>query len=331
MKFLKIVFRVFAVLFAFIIILIFVVPLLISIPPLENTVDPKHLADEDSQFVTVDGISIHYKQHGDEGQDLILMHGLGASVYSWQRVREDLSDFGTVTAYDRPAFGLTERIMPEDYNGRNPYSRNYQPQFLVEFMNQVDIQTAVLVGNSAGGTLAVQMALEYPERVEALILVDPALLTSGGPPSFLYPFLKLPSIDRVGVLFARYGGSMTETFLRRAYYDTSKITPEIVEGYQKPLRADHWDRAFWEFVKAAEPIDLASRLAEIDLPVLVITGNKDRIVPAEQSIRVAGMIRNAELVVIPECGHAPQEECPDAFMDAVENFLINLDTLGDHD
>jgi pimeloyl-ACP methyl ester carboxylesterase len=331
MKIMKTVLRIAAALLVLTLFFIFVVPYLVPIPPLKNTVDLKQLADADSQFVDVDGITIHYKQRGDSGRDLILMHGLGASVYSWQRVMDDLSQYGKITAYDRPAFGLTERIQPEDYNGRNPYSRNYQPQLLIAFMDQLGIQSAVLVGNSAGGTLAVQMALQYPERVEALILVDPALLTPGGPPSFLYPFLKLPSIDRVGVLFARYGGSMTENFLRRAYNNPLKITPEIVKGYQKPLRADHWDRAFWEFIKATEPIDLAGRLGVIDLPVLVITGDNDRIVPTEETIRAAGLIQNADLVVLPECGHAPQEECPDAFMDAVENFLINLDTLEDHD
>lgn len=318
-------------LFVFSSFLIFVVPFFIPIPPLLNTVDPKQLADADSQFVAVDGIEIHYKQFGEEGRDLILMHGLGSSVYSWQRVMDDLSQFGTVTAYDRPAFGLTERILPEDYNGLNPYSRIYQPQLLAEIMNQLGIQSAVLVGNSAGGTLAVQMALQYSERVEALILVDPALLTIDGPPSFLHPFFKLQSIDRVGPLFARYGGSMAKNFLERAYHDPSKITPEIVEGYQKPLSADHWDRAFWEFVKAAEPIDLAGRLYEINLPVLIITGENDQIVPTEESIKAAGMIKNAVLVVIPECGHAPQEECPDAFMKAVEKFLNKLDFPDNHD
>jgi pimeloyl-ACP methyl ester carboxylesterase len=331
MKFLKPIFRITAILIVFSLFLIFVVPLLVPVPPLENTFAPKQLADTDSQFVIVDGIEIHYKQLGEGERDLILMHGLGASVFSWQRVMEDFSKIGTITAYDRPSFGLTERILPEDYNGRNPYSRNYQPQLLAEFMNQLDMRSAVFLGNSAGGTLAVQMALLYPDRVEALILVDPALLTMGGPPPFFIPLFKLPSIDRLGLLFVRYGGSLTETFLRRAFHDPSKITPEMVEAYQKPLRADHWDRAFWEFVKAAEPNDLASRLSEIDLPVLVITGDNDRIVPTKDSIRVAGMIKNAQLVVIPECGHAPQEECPEAFMQAVEEFLYNLDTIEDHD
>ena len=327
MKFLKVVFKVTAVLFVCTLILVFVVPLFIPIPPLENTVDPKHLADESSQFVAVDGIEIHYKQSVGEGRDLILMHGLGASVYSWQRVMEDLTKFGTVTAYDRPAFGLTERIMPEEYNGRNPYSRNYQPQLLTEFMNQLGIQSAILVGNSAGGTLAVQMALEYPDHVEALVLVDPAVLTLGGPPTFIQPLFNLPSIDRVGLLLARYGGSMVEDFLRRAYHDPEKITPETLKGYQKPLRADQWDLAFWEFVKAAEPIDIAARLDEIDMPVLIITGDDDRIVPTEESVQVAEMIKNAKLVVISECGHAPQEECPEAFMKAVEEFLNDLDSI----
>lgn len=331
MKFLKTLFRTAAILDACVLFLFLVVPFLLPVSLLENTVDPKQLADADSMFVDVEGIAIHYKQAGDSERDLILLHGLGASVFSWQQVLIELSKFGTVTAYDRPAFGLTERLMPEEFEGRNPYLRANQPQLLAEFMNQLDIQSAVLVGNSAGGTLAVQMALQYPERVEALILVDPALLTIGGPPSFIHPVITLPSIDRIGPLLIRFTESMVEGFLSRAYHDPSKVTPEILEGYKKPLHADHWDRAFWEFMKAAEPVDLVDRLSEINLPVLVITGDNDRIIPTDESIRAAGMIKNAVLVVIPECGHAPQEECPNEFMDAVENFLNNLDVIEDHD
>jgi len=324
MDFLKIVLKIALALLVFSLLLIFVIPAIVPIPPLENNYEPKKLASADNQFVTVDGIEIHFNQVGEAGPDLILMHGLGASVFSWQRVMDDLSKFGTVTAYDRPAFGLTERKLPEDYNGRNPYSQTYQPQLLAEFMNQLDIASAVMVGNSAGGTLAVQMALDHPERVEALILVDPAVLTLGGPPTFFNSIIKLPSIDRIGPLLARLGGSMTEGFLRRAYHDPAKITPDTLEGYQEPLRAAHWDLAFWEFIKAAEPINLAVRLGEMDLPVLVITGDDDRIIPTEESIQVAGMIKNAKIVVIPECGHVPQEECPEVFMKAVEEFLYDL-------
>jgi len=319
--------KIIASLVIFILLLLFVLPFFIPIPELENTVDPKQLADADSRFVIVDGIEIHYKAKGEGKPDLILMHGLGSSVVSWQRVMNELSKIGTVTAYDRPAFGLTERILPDDYHERNPYSRRFQPLLLAEFMNQLDIKSAVLVGNSAGGTLAVQMALMDPERVDALILVDPAVLTLGGPSPFLNLLIKLPSIDRIGPLIARNSGSMAQNFVQRAYHDPSKIAPEIMEDYLKPMRVNHWDRAFWEFVKAAEPMDLASRLNEIDLPVLVITGDDDRIVPTEESIRLAGLIKNAQLVIIPECGHVPQEECPEAFIMAVEEFLNDLDRI----
>ena len=95
-------------------------------------------------------------------------------------------------------------------------------------------------------------------------------------------------------------------------------------GYQKPLQVANWDRALWELTASNEPSGLPARLAELDLPVLVITGDDDRIVPTEQSIRLASELPDAELVVVPACGHVPHEECPQAVMQAIEAFLANL-------
>jgi pimeloyl-ACP methyl ester carboxylesterase len=87
------------------------------------------------------------------------------------------------------------------------------------------------------------------------------------------------------------------------------------------LRAEDWDRALWELTAASHPLGLEDRLDEIGVPVLVITGDDDRIVPTEQSVRLASELPDAKLVVIPDCGHVPHEECPEAFLKAVRAFL----------
>lgn len=80
-----------------------------------------------------------------------------------------------------------------------------------------------------------------------------------------------------------------------------------------------------ELIHASRESRLAERLGEFDLPILVITGDDDRIVPTEQSLRLADELPNAELAVIPQCGHVPQEECPGEFMQAVQGFLSGLE------
>jgi pimeloyl-ACP methyl ester carboxylesterase len=87
---------------------------------------------------------------------------------------------------------------------------------------------------------------------------------------------------------------------------------------------ENWDKALWEFTLASQASGLPDRLAEFTLPVLVITGDDDRIVPTADSIRLAGELPNASLVVIPQAGHVPHEERPDLFMQAVNEFLAAL-------
>jgi pimeloyl-ACP methyl ester carboxylesterase len=97
-----------------------------------------------------------------------------------------------------------------------------------------------------------------------------------------------------------------------------------VHRYTKPLQAENWDRGLWEFMLASRSVGLDKQLDRIRVPVLVITGDDDRIVPTAQSVRLAGELPNAKLVIVPNCGHIPQEESPAAFLQAVADFLTTL-------
>jgi pimeloyl-ACP methyl ester carboxylesterase len=300
-------------------ILLLVVPFLIPVPPLENTVPAETLTDEDSLFIEVNGVNIHYKVYGQGEPVFILLHGFGASLFSWREVTAPLAEFGTVIVYDRPAFGLTER--PMEWYGESPYSQASQVKLVIGLMDALKIEKAILVGNSAGGTISMLTALEYPERVTSLILVDPAVYAGGGAPAWARPLLGTPQMRHLGPLAARQLQAQGTEFIKTAWHDPSKITPEIFEGYQKPLQVNDWDKALWELTISSSESGLAQRVTEFNLPVLVITGDDDRIVPTEQSVRLAGEISNVQLVVIPQCGHLPHEECPNEFMQAVTDFL----------
>ncbi len=294
-------------------------PFLVPVPPLEGTVPPEQLADPDSQFVEVNGITVHYKMAGSGRPALVLLHGFAASTFSWREVIGPMSEWGTVVAFDRPGFGLTER--PLQWTGRSPYSPEAQPDLTVGLMDVLGVERAVLVGNSAGGTVALLTALTYPERVEALVLVSPAVYVRGMTPTWLRPFLNTPQMRHLGPLLARQIQDWGVDFARSAWHDPEKLTPEIWEGYARLVQVENWDRALWEVMRASHPLGLEKRLGEVRVPVLVITGDDDRIVPTQQSVRLAGEIPGAQLVVIPECGHVPQEECPGPFLEAVEAFL----------
>lgn len=299
--------------------LVLVVPFLIPVPPLENTVPAETLVDEDSKFIEVNGLNVHYKTYGQGEPVFILLHGFGASLFSWREVTAPLAEFGTVIAYDRPAFGLTER--PLEWEGESPYSQDSQVELVIGLMDALGVEQATLVGNSAGGTISMLTALKYPERVQSLILVDPAVYAGGGAPAWIRPLFNTPQFDHLGPLVARQLQAQGTVFLQTAFHDPGKITPEIYAGYQKPLQVNDWDKALWELTLASSESQLAERVGEFNLPVLVITGDDDRIVPTEQSLRLAEEIPGAELAVIPQCGHVPHEECPEVVMQAINEFL----------
>lgn len=294
-------------------------PLLIPIPPLQGTTVPQALADPDSQFIEVNGVDLHVKKMGQGEPVFLLLHGFASSLYTWQAVMEPLSQLGTVIAFDRPAFGLTER--PLDWEGQNPYSPEAQVELVRGLLDHFSLDQAILVGNSAGGTLAMQAALALPERVSGLILAAPAVYSGGGTPAWVRPLLETPQLRRLGPLVSRQFLARSSELIGLAWDDPTRITPEILALYQKPLKVENWDRALWEFTLASRPANLVERLDQFTLPVLVITGDNDRVVPTAESIRLSEELPNVQLVVIDNTGHVPQEEKPDLFVEAVKDFL----------
>jgi pimeloyl-ACP methyl ester carboxylesterase len=302
-------------------------PFLVRVPQLPPGKDPLELADVDSRFVSINGTNVHYKELGRGEPVFILLHGFGASLFSWREVMQPLASYGRVIAYDRPAFGLTDRPFAGDWTGTNPYGVTAQVGLLMGLMDQLGVEKAILVGNSMGGTVAMNFCLHNPQRVQAIVLVDPAVFASGGVSAWLKPLLKTPQMNHLGPLVARSILESGPQMLELAWHDPAKITPEIQAGYRKPLQITGWDQALWELTKADSGIDLSSHLSEFKLPILLITGDDDRIVPTADSIRLAGALPDSQLVVIAQAGHVPQEEQPDAFLQAILQYLKDIDLI----
>jgi pimeloyl-ACP methyl ester carboxylesterase len=303
------------------IIVLLIAPFFLTIPALENTKPVDELVDSDSEFVKLGGLDVHYKQRGDGSPVIILLHGYGASTFSWRSVMKPLADYGKVIAYDRPAFGLTERPLPGDWQGDSPYSLDSQTSLLLALMDEMKIKKAILVGNSAGGTVALNAALKHPDRVQGLVLVDAAIFVDKQKPQWQQFIMKLPQLRRVGPLFIRSIENKGDDLLRSAWHDPEKVTSEILEGYRKPLQANNWDKALWEYTIVSGASNLQNRLGEVNVPALVISGDDDQIIPLDDSLRLAQSIPGARAKVMYACGHVPQDECPDQFMIALGDFI----------
>ena len=301
-------------------------PFLVPVRPLEGMQPPQALANDDTAFLTLpfegtDGIDIHYRAAGGGEPSFVLLHGFASSLYTWDDVFGFFANRGRAFAYDRPPFGLSERLIEGDWTGPNPYTPEAAIEQLGALMDSQGIDRAVLVGNSAGGTVALRMALAHPERVSGLILVSPAVYSGGGAPGFVQPLLKTPQMQRIGPLISRSFLGSGDSLERQAYHDPATISDEQRAKARLGLQVENWDKALWAFTTASQSSDLAARLGEITIPVLVVTGDDDRIVPTEQSIRLAGELPNASLTVVEACGHVAHEECKTAFLTAVEGWL----------
>lgn len=301
-------------------------PLVWPVPEIPDAVEAETLAGPQSRFLEIDGLTYHYEILGDEKCAVLFLHGFAASTFSWRDILPDVAAHCTAVAYDRPAFGLTERPLPNDRQGTEAYGPTAQADHIPALMDALSIEEAVLVGHSAGGAVAVLAAARHPDRVSGLVLEAPAIHTRGGPPDWIRPLLRTPQARRIGPLLIRriLAGPRGEEFLRGAWADPSALSPEIIEGYRRPLLVDDWDRALWEFMLAPRPDDPADALEDVDCPVLVVAGDRDAIVPYEDSARVAEEL-GATLVKFPNTGHLPHEERPERFATELLRFLESLD------
>jgi len=242
-----------------------------------------------SEFVNLVDHQVHIITAGNPDNDrlIVLLHGFGASSLTWQQVLEPLGQAAYVVAFDRAAFGFTER--PTSFGDLNPYSAAGQ---LKVIDGLVDLYGAdkevVILGHSAGGALALGYALDYPDKVDSLILEAPAVYGTGGSPSWLNWVFSIPQIDHLGPLAVASIASSGLDLLVESYTDPSMITAEVQASYTAPLKIDGWERAFWEFNKAPRSLNLVERLDDLRAPALIITGDDDRVVATADSIKLNG-------------------------------------------
>jgi pimeloyl-ACP methyl ester carboxylesterase len=288
----------------------------------------QEVAPDDSRFVTIpfegtDGLDIHYLERGSDAggakPTFVLLHGSMFNAFTWDQTLDFFAERGRVIAYDQIPYGLSEKPVAGDWRARNPYASSAAVDQLFSLLDALAVGRVVLVGNSYGGVIAVQAALAQPARVEALVLVDPAVYVEEEMPAWL---MNLPQMRRLGPLFARQLGQ-NEAFFRQTYRDPNRITDDRLAATSIHTQVADWDLALWEYLRAwsVDLSALAGQFGEIDQPALIVSGDSDTIVPVEDSQRLNTALQNSDLVILPQCGHVPQEECPEAFMGAVDAWL----------
>ena len=270
-----------------------------------------------SHFINVDGGRVHYQEFGDASKPpIILIHGYTASVYVWKTTAPMLADAGfRVIAVDLLGFGYSEKPSWFDYSIQS------QARMVSRFMDRLGIGRAVVAGSSYGGAVASTLALDYPERVEKLILVD----TVCNDDLKNHPVLRLASVPGIGEIITPFLAD-SKMFLRFRMHGTlakanhHMITEDRIESIRRPLFAADGHHSLLATSRNwhAERIEQDAHL--INQPTLIIWGEQDTIIPVRNGYKLHQEILNSRLVVLKDCGHVPQEERSELFSELVTEF-----------
>jgi pimeloyl-ACP methyl ester carboxylesterase len=268
--------------------------------------------------VLVNGSRIAYLDHGT-GQPVILVHGLGGSLWQWEYQQDWLARTHRVITLDLLGSGFSDK--PD---------LDYTPAVLLDFfrgfMDALGIQRASLIGNSMGGGIVIGMALTYPERVDRLVLID-------GLPDRVRDRTTSPLIRRaidspIPVWLIKLGNFLTgrgttQSILQEIVYDRSLLTPAVIDRSTRnrargdiigPVMSLTRNLPLWEE-------SFAQRLGEIVQPTLILWGPEERIFPPQTGREVHARIRGSSFVIIPDAGHIPQWEQPQQVNQLIQEFL----------
>ncbi len=279
------------------------------------------LAEE--QRTEVEGLPTRYLSAGTTGPPLVLLHGVGDNAFDWRWVMPALANTHRVYAPDLPGSGSSAKPLDTDYD----YSPAFFTRFVGAFLDALEIDRAVVVGNSLGGLVGLRLALAKPERVTALGLVSSAGL--GREVTYALRSLALPGYGKLSVAWGKRRPGAAQRALGRAalafarprdaprkwikeQYRLARL-PGFLEAQLATLRAQVG-------LKGQREV-LVDRLAQLERPTMVVWGTRDRVIPYSHAKEAVSRLQEGYLELIPECGHLPQVEQPERFVSGLRRFL----------
>jgi pimeloyl-ACP methyl ester carboxylesterase len=263
-------------------------------------------------------VKLYYSEQG-KGPPVLLIHGFGASTFTWRHIAPELAKTHRVIAVDLKGFGQSDK----PFDGR--YSVYDQAELLAQLIEDKDLRNLTLVGHSFGGGVALLLALEANQRLDGritrLVLLDSIAYPQNIP--VFFRLLDVPLVSQIGVRMVP-PSVQTRLALQIAYFDDSKIDPEEVELYAAPLKTAAGKHAIIYSARQIVPEDIAElseRYKTMELPTLILWCDHDRIVPLEVGIKLRRTLPNSTLRLVEDCGHMPQEEQPASTLSLILGFI----------
>lgn len=279
--------------------------------PVEEIIEK--YAYDDSKFLELDGMKVHYRINGDTGETVVLLHGTAASLHTWEGWIEELSKYYRVVSFDMPGFGITG---PEP-NG--VYTRERYQQFIEDVLLKLNVDTCYMAGNSFGGHMAWSYAVNHPDKVKKLAILNSSGYPRGDQPTPIS--FKMQKMDWLRpVLTHITPRSLVRKSVELVYFDDSKITDELVERYHEMLLREG-NRAGLIGKTQQVHDDHSHQIKQITCPTLIMWGDSDGLVNVDAAPRFHEDIPNSELLIYENMGHVPMEEIPER---SVADFIAFL-------
>jgi pimeloyl-ACP methyl ester carboxylesterase len=265
-----------------------------------------------SIFVTVDGVRLHVRDTGPrDAPALIMLHGFGSSLHTWEPWARALDGQYRVIRYDMPGAGLSA----PDPIGR--YDDDRAMTVLAALMDQLGVARATLIGNSIGGRIAWKFAAAHPDRVSKLVLVSPDGFASPG-----FEYGRKPEVPAV-LKIMRYvlPEPLMAMNLKPAYGDPARLTDAIVDRYYDLMLARGNRDAMLARLGQTVLQDPEPILKTVQIPVLLLWGEKDGMIPVANAADYQRVLPHSTLALLPGLGHVPMEEAPEISLAPVRAFL----------
>ena len=272
--------------------------------------------DVAGKFVQIDSKKIRYIDAGS-GIPLVFIHGFGASIFSWRKNLGPIAKHHRVYAPDLPGFGYSDKPLDADY------SIDAFADFVIHFMDGLQIKKAILVGHSLGGGIALLTSLKFPSRVRALVLLDAEAYPIT--PPLMLRVAKLPVIR--SIIHRAIGEWVVRLSLKRSYYDHGLITDRLVDEYYRPFLTENGKIVAIKVLQAMDfekLKELPRRYRRIRKKTLIIWGKEDRISRIHLAYKLKKDLPFASLKIIPRSGHLVQDEKPDIVNRAILNFVRQI-------
>ena len=283
-------------------------------PDLPRATLERRWAPPPSQFVEAGGVRLHVRDTGPrDGPAVLLIHGFGSSLHTWEAWMPLLEDRFRVVSLDLPGFGLTGPDPTGDYSDERSIT------VLVALMDRLGIGKAAVVGSSMGGRIAWRFAAAEPARVSKLVLMAPDGFASMG-----REYDRAP--ERLPWLMRLLPYTAPKPLLRRtmsnAYAVPGVLTDAVVDRYHAMLLAPGVRRAILDRLLQSRLVPPEPILATIRAPVLLLWGERDGAIPAANAANYERALPDARTVILPGIGHVPMEEAPEASARALRTFLV---------